>query len=219
MTPYQMLQQATAADLERFCAVPFARRFFEGHSVPLECYEDFLRQAYHRVKHTVPLLAATLANHPEEPVRSALRHYINEEFGHQEWVLSDLRSLGVDVNVVRAEKPYPTVDALIHAMYWSIYKVNPWCMFGMIYVLEDMSVRIAHKMVAAIKRDYDLTAKSFVYLSTHGDVDVDHTEFLQNTIDSNLRNDSDLADVIQTAKTVYRTWGEVWRDHSEKYKL
>lgn len=218
-TVFDRLQQATAPDSERFLNIPFVRLVAEDKMMPLPAYADFLRQSYHHVKHTVRLLAASAAMHHQELVRKALIHYINDEYGHEEWVLNDIASLGQDKDLIRRERPYPTTEALVSYVYHAIHHINPWCMFGMIWVLEGNSVGLAHKFMQALKRDHGLGKESLVYLTTHGAVDQDHIKFFRETINNNVRDSRDEADLIQAAKVVYRLYGEIFVDHSEKHGL
>jgi long-chain acyl-CoA synthetase len=216
---FDTLAAQTRVDSARFLSIPFVRWVVEDRAHPLPCYVDFLRQSYHHVKHTVRLLAAAASAHPQEPVRKALVHYINDEYGHEEWVLGDLRTLGVDVEEVRRERPYPTTEALVSYVYHAIQNVNPWSMFGMIWVLEGNSVGLAQKYADAMQRAHGLPKEALVYLTTHGVADLGHIEFFKNTLNAHVESQRDLDDVVQAAKVVYRLWGEIFVDHSEKYGL
>ena len=69
-------------------SAPIIARCFEGQ-VNLDDYVAFLVQAYHHVKHTVPLMMAVGSRLPvdQEWLRTAIAEYIDEELGHQEFVL------------------------------------------------------------------------------------------------------------------------------------
>ena len=61
-------------------------------------YIAFLTEAYHHVRHTVPLMmgAGARLGRDAEWLRGKLVHYVEEEYGHHEWVLNDLRAAGGD---------------------------------------------------------------------------------------------------------------------------
>ena len=101
MTLYQRLQQETLAERQYLVTSPIIQRCFHGQ-ITLENYIDFLTQAYHHVKHTVPLLMAVGSRLSEEKewLREAVGEYIEEEMGHQEWILNTSQP------VVRTKKPY-----------------------------------------------------------------------------------------------------------------
>lgn len=84
MTPFEYLKEATAASQQRFLSTPILQRALQGHVNRAE-YTAFLGQAYHHVKHTVPLLMACGSRLPsdKEWLREAMAEYIEEEIGHQ----------------------------------------------------------------------------------------------------------------------------------------
>src|SRR5690606_19054628 len=63
----------------------------------LESYVAFLTQAWHHVRHTVPLLTACRDRLPPRLhwLRPAMDEYIDEESGHDAWILSDIAACGI----------------------------------------------------------------------------------------------------------------------------
>ena len=102
MSFYQYLLDNTAAERDYLLAAPILHQVLAG-GISLASYQAFLAQAYHHVKHTVPLLMACGARLPErlEWLREAIAEYIEEEYGHQEWILNDIRACGGDAEAVR----------------------------------------------------------------------------------------------------------------------
>jgi len=64
MTFHEQLARATAVDRDFLLAAPVIQRSLAG-DVTRELYVAFLTQAYHHVRHTVPLLMAVGARLPE----------------------------------------------------------------------------------------------------------------------------------------------------------
>ena len=97
MTFFEQLQQATQVEQAGLQSLPIIRKTLDGE-VTLEQYVAFLTEAYHHVKHTTPLLMACGARLSEDKewLREAIAHYIEEELGHQEWILNDIKA-GRDV--------------------------------------------------------------------------------------------------------------------------
>lgn len=58
------------------------------HGVSREVYLAYLEQAYHHVRLGVPLLALGAARAREEALRYGLYEYVNEEKGHEHWILA-----------------------------------------------------------------------------------------------------------------------------------
>ena len=106
MNFYQQLQSNTEHARQSFLQAPIIQRCFNG-DFNLNDYIAFLQQAYHHVKFTVPLLMATGAklNEDKEWLREAIGEYIEEEMGHQEWILNDLAACGVDKEQARISQP------------------------------------------------------------------------------------------------------------------
>jgi len=75
MTFYQRLLAETEQQRNSLFTAPIITRCFQGE-ISLADYVAFLPQAYHHVKHTVPLLMAVGARLPEE--KEWLREAVGE---------------------------------------------------------------------------------------------------------------------------------------------
>ncbi len=65
-----------------------------------------------------------------------LQEHIPEEQGHDEWLLEDIESLGVDREAVLALPPSGTVAALVGAQYFWILHYHPVALLGYVALLE-----------------------------------------------------------------------------------
>src|SRR3546814_18778890 len=103
---FDQFQHQTKAEREYLLGAPIIHAALAGTATRAQ-YIAFLTQAYHHVKHTVPLLMACGARLPEryEWLREAMAEYITEEIGHQEWILNDIKACGADAEAVRHGKP------------------------------------------------------------------------------------------------------------------
>ena len=116
--------------------------------ITLEMYTDFLTQAFHHVKHTVPLLMAcgSRLSPDYEWVREAIAEYIIEEKGHHEWILNDIKACGGDAEAVRDNrgtgKVGKAIELMVAYLYHQIDRGNPMSLFGMVWVLEGTSVGV-----------------------------------------------------------------------------
>jgi pyrroloquinoline quinone (PQQ) biosynthesis protein C len=129
-------------------------------------YVAFLRQAYHHVKHTVPLLMACGSRLAEDraALRAAVAEYIQEEQGHEEWILQDLRACGDDPDSARRAAPAPATELLVAYVYDYIARVNPAGFLGMVHVLEGTSAALATRAAQAMARALELPQSAFRYL-------------------------------------------------------
>ncbi|WP_343232810.1 MULTISPECIES: AMP-binding protein [unclassified Modicisalibacter] len=211
MSPYQRLQQATADSRAWLLAAPILQRALEGR-ISRDEYLAFLGQAYHHVKYTVPLMMACGARLPErlEWLRGALVEYIAEEYGHQRWILDDIRNAGGDPDHAAASRPAPATELMVRHVRDVIAHDNPVGFFGMVFVLEGTSTALATRAAGAIRDGLGLPEGAFHYLESHGDLDVGHLAFFEGLIDR-LDDAADLQAVIDTANMVYRLYGAMFR--------
>ena len=208
---FEHLQAATRPARESLLAVPQLMRGAQG-TISRDSYVAFLGQAYHHVKHTVPLLMACGSRLPMEKewLREAIGDYIEEETGHQEWILNDIRACGADPEQYRHGKPHPETELMVAYAYDSINRGNPVGFFGMVLVLEGTSIRLATRAAGAIAAALDLPKSAFSYLSSHGSLDIGHMEFFESLM-NRLHDDADQQSVIHVANMMYRLYGDVLR--------
>ena len=211
MNFFDHLQEQTTAEREYLLSAPIIAQVLAG-TVSAASYVAFLGQAYHHVKHTVPLLMACGARLPErlEWLREAIAEYIEEEYGHQEWILNDIRACGADAEVVRRETPNLPTELMVSYVYDRINRDNPVSFFGMVNVLEGTSIALATHAAGIIKGELGLPEQAFSYLISHGSLDIDHMEFYRKLM-NRLDDPADQAAVVHTAKVVYRLYGDMFR--------
>ena len=172
---YEQLQQATETERQTLVNSEISVRCM-ARDVTLQEYIGYLTQAYHHVKNTVPLLMAVGARLPEdmEWLRAAVAHYIEEELGHQEWVLNDIAACGGDKEAVRKSQPAIGTELMISYAWDLVNRRDPIGFFGMVHVLEGTSVSLADYAADQIKAALDLPETAFSYLSSHGSIDPRH---------------------------------------------
>jgi thiaminase len=211
MTFFHTLQDRTAAERDHLLTAPVLQLAVDG-KLSLETYIAFLTQAYHHVKHTVPLLMACGAGLPErlEWLREAIAEYIEEEYGHQEWILNDIRACGADAEAVRRGTPNLPTELMVSYVYDRIARDNPVSFFGMVNVLEGTSIALATQAAGIIQDKLQLPNQAFSYLTSHGSLDLEHIELLKGLM-NRLDNADDQAAVVHTAKRVYRLYGDIFR--------
>ncbi len=212
MSAFQQLLSRTTAAREAFTAIPLIQQVLKsGASRAL--YIDFLGQAYHHVKNTAPLLAlaASRCGADDQDYQSALFEYIEEERGHEAWILEDIEALGGDAAAVRYGAPRLPCKVMVGHAYYVVEGVSPYALLGMIHVLEGMAVALADSAVAALRASVVPSGEGgFKYLTTHGGLDVEHTAFFANLIDR--LGERHLPIVIENAGDFYKLYGDIFRD-------
>lgn len=211
MNFYDQLVATTETDRNDLLSIPFIQQGAAGQ-LSLESYLAFLTQAYHHVKHTTPLLMATGSKLPErlEWLREAVGEYIEEEMGHQEWILNDIAACGGDKEAVRGGTPMPATEIMVAYAYDTVHRLNPIGFFGMVLVLEGTSVSLATDAASNIQNSLNLPKEAFTYLNSHGTLDISHVDFYEKLM-NRLELDEDRAAVEHCAKMMYRLYGDIFR--------
>jgi pyrroloquinoline quinone (PQQ) biosynthesis protein C len=219
MSFYERLQRETQEERNFLLTSPIIGRCMNG-DITLDDYVEFLSQAYHHVKHTVPLLMAAGARLPEQKewLREAVAEYIEEELGHQEWILNDIAACGYDKEAVRHSRPSAATELMVAYAYDTIQRVNPVGFFGMVLVLEGTSVTTADKAASAIKTALNLPGNAFSYLRSHGALDQDHIKFFESLMDK-VTDADDQEQIIHSAKMFYRLYADIFRTLTTKIAL
>ncbi len=208
---FEHLQAETQSSRESFLGIEQLARGARGE-ISLESYVAFLVQAYHHVKHTVPLLMACGSRIPMEKewLREAVAEYIEEETGHQEWILNDIKACGGDPEIHRYGQPNPETELMVSYAYDTINRGNPVGFFGMVLVLEGTSIQLATNAAQTIQHSLDLPEAAFSYLSSHGSLDIEHMKFYESLV-NRLDDEHDQEAVIHVANMMYRLYGDVFR--------
>lgn len=211
MSFFDTLQLQTAQERQALFAVPVIREALAGQ-VSLDSYIAFLTQAYHHVRHTVPLMMACGARLPSrlEWLRGAVCEYIDEEYGHEQWILNDISACGEDWEAVRDGRPARSIELMVAYLYDLIARGNPVGLFGMVNVLEGTSIALATQAAGTIKTTLNLPDKAFSYLSSHGALDQDHMVTYKQLMDR-LDDGADQQAVIHAAKVVYHLYTEMFQ--------
>ncbi|THF61029.1 TenA family transcriptional regulator [Pseudothauera rhizosphaerae] len=210
MSFYEELQRATADARATLVGAPVIAACLQGR-VGRESYLAFLGQAYHHVRHTTPLLMRLGGRLPERLawMRRAVAEYIDEEIGHEEWILDDIAVAGGDADAVRRSRPDLPAEVMVAYAYDLIERGNPAAFFGMVFVLEGTSVALALTAADRIQQALGLPDGAFTYLRSHGTLDPEHTRHLAALLERMTPEDQ--ADVVHAARVFFKLYGDVFR--------
>src|SRR5579885_1927154 len=146
--------------------------------LPLAEYRAFLRDLYHVVWHFCPIMAVAASRLGDDlkNVRYELYERIEEEKGHEDWVLEDLVAMDAGAKGVAVPAPSAPVQAMIGYNYYAADRLHPSSVLGMLYVLEVIASVYGGKVADSIARALgrDVNAGGFRFLSTHATMDADH---------------------------------------------
>jgi pyrroloquinoline quinone (PQQ) biosynthesis protein C len=211
MSFFNQLEIATNKDREALFSIPIIQDALRGQ-IKLNQYLAFLKEAYHHVKHTVSLLTAcknqTSYDYPW--LKEALTHYIEDEMGHEEWILNDIKSAGGKSEDVRHSEPSIFTELMVADAYYQIYQKNPIGFLGMVFVLEGTSIAIATNAAEEMQKSLQLSNEAFTYLTSHGSLDLTHVEFFKSLVNQFTKGE-DKKIMIECAKKFYFLYGNIFK--------
>lgn len=211
MSFYDRLQKETAAQRERFLAIPLIRRSI-ADGASRETYLAFLTEAYHHVSHTFPLLALAASRTTDERYQDGLVEYMEEERGHEKWILDDIAFFGGDREAIRRSSPSPATAAMIGYSYYAIEHVSPYALLGSVHVLEGMSVLLADKLADRLTASWSQSDdKGFSYLRSHGSLDQDHVAFFRGLVDG-FTDPATQRLIVESSRTFHYLYGGIFRE-------
>lgn len=205
------LHRTTTADRDFLLTAPIISTAFAGE-ISRAQYLAFLVQAWHHVRHTIPLLMALGSRLPDRhaALRSNVLHYLEEETGHDDWILDDIEAAGGDRHAAVRSAPNIETEAMVAYAWDTIMRRNPISFFGMVFVLEGSSAALALRGADAIQIALGLPDSAFSYLRSHGTLDQQHIQDLANILDG-LGEPEDRAAVTACAKAMYWLYGQMFR--------
>jgi pyrroloquinoline quinone (PQQ) biosynthesis protein C len=215
---YDRLSAETERERTGFTSIPLIREALRS-GASRELYLDFLAQAYHHVKHTFPLLAFAAARTSDETYQDALVEYMEEERGHEKWILDDIAAFGGDAAAVRDGAAGIACQVMVGYTYYAIEWISPYAMLGSVHVLEGMSTLLADKAADAIQRSIGRGGKEgFSYLRSHGALDIEHVAFFKKLVDG-IEDRTIQQIVIDAAKVFYRLYGDIYHELATRHPV
>lgn len=170
------------------------RRGFETHPVvvaavadgmSVERYRALLLELYHVVWHFNPVCAAAASRLDDAfaTVRYFLYEHMQEESGHETWVLNDLEAIGVTPGDTRGHAPSPNTLALNGYNYWAADRRHPASVLGMLYALEVIASVYGGPFASAIRESLLLDGDRGVsFIDSHSTMDAQHMAELRKIL-------------------------------------
>jgi pyrroloquinoline quinone (PQQ) biosynthesis protein C len=208
---YRELIRLTGKDREALLQSPVIVDCLNGQ-VSVETYVAFLTQAYHHVRHTVPLLMACGARLPDrlDWLRSAIVEYIDEEHGHEQWILNDLAACGADAAAVAASPPALPTELMVSYAYDTVQRRNP-VVSSVWFTCRASERAIATRAAEIIRHELGLPGAAFSYLRSHGSVDQKHIGDYERIV-NRLDDEQDRLAVLHAARVFFRLYGDIFRE-------
>ena len=117
-------------------------------------------------------------------VRHYLYDHLHEEAGHEEWVVNDLRAIGVARETIQSYKPSMWTLGLIGYNYWAADRRHPCSILGMMYCLEVIASVYGGPFSTAIRDSLMLEGICGIsFISSHATLDANHMATLRTAVD------------------------------------
>jgi pyrroloquinoline quinone (PQQ) biosynthesis protein C len=191
------------------------RRAFENHPVLMDAvangmnverYRQLLLELYHVVWHFNPVCAAAASRMGDptherlSPLRMFLYEHMQEEAGHETWVLNDLDAVGVTHGDARAHAPGVHTLALNGYNYWAADRRHPASVLGMLYALEVIASVYGGPFASAIRESLLLEGDRGVsFIDSHATLDAQHMAELRQILNQ-VQDDAAQAAVVESVR-------------------
>ncbi len=201
------------------------RRGFETHPVvvaavadgmSVERYRALLLELYHVVWNFNPVCAAAAsrmgdpAHEALQPIRHFLYQHMQEEMGHETWVLNDLEAVGVPPAMVTAHAPAIHTLALNGYNYWAADRRHPCSALGMLYALEVIASVYGGPFAAAIRESLLLDSDRGVsFIASHATMDTQHMADLRQIL-NRLDGEAALAAVVESSRVNFHHFTRIF---------
>jgi pyrroloquinoline quinone (PQQ) biosynthesis protein C len=159
------------------------------HPAVSALYPEYLFMAHCISRASVPLLETARDRSRSlrgDPVATIVAGYaeqhIDEERGHDDLLLEDLASIGVDPSTVLTRPPSPTVAALVGSQYYWIHHYHPVALLSFILLLEGYPPSVDDIEWLQSRTGYG--PEAFRTLLLHADLDPHHGAELDAVLDS-----------------------------------
>jgi hypothetical protein len=155
-----------------------------------ELYPEYLVTSHGVIRASVPLMEAARDRARSmagtDPVAAGLEAYlgahIDEERGHDEWLIEDLAVLGWKRADVVGRVPSATVASVVGAQYYWILHHDPIAILGYIAVLEGYPP--SKGLIETLIARTGYPRKAFRTMLAHGVLDPRHRDDLDAAIDA-----------------------------------
>ena len=191
------------------------RRAFETNPVvsaavadgmSIERYRALLLELYHVVWHFNTVCAAAASRVPDthKQIRYHLYDHMQEESGHEQWVVDDLQAVGMSADDATGHQPSLATLALLGYNYWAADRRHPCSVLGMMYALEVIASVYGGPFSSAMKESLLLEGERGVsFISSHATLDTEHMAELRKVLNT-LTDDGAREAVVESATVNFR---------------
>ncbi|ACY13962.1 iron-containing redox enzyme family protein [Haliangium ochraceum] len=195
-------------------------------SISVIGYHEILKNLYHVVMDSVPLMqhAAGILEREQSSgddylgrYRDYLRHHIEEESGHDIWLLEDLEALH-GAGIESDERPVNEHLARMMAGHWhALHGDNPWLLLGHMWALESRPP--SARGLRALRERLGLSAAMTHAYEHHAVADPEHARGLATLIAEPALSEEIRADITLGARITATGVARFWLELGKRYGL
>jgi pyrroloquinoline quinone (PQQ) biosynthesis protein C len=166
-----------------------------------EHYIGFMEQLYLQVRENASLqahMALKLRGDQRKILKKFLGHAISE-VGHEDLILDDLRTMGVDVERVKTQLPIPAVLNNVTFPFYAIHQMNPLVYLGHIFQLELMPTTSGGAYMNLLE-SIGVPRAAMTFIDEHSIVDIAHNKLMADYLEVLVQSQEDLDAVVYGAK-------------------
>ena len=138
---------------------------------------------------------------------------MQEECGHEEWVLNDLQAIGTDALEVATHQPTASTAALVGYNYWSADRKDPSSVLGMVYALEVIASVYGGSFAESVRDSLLLTGdKGISFIGSHATMDAEHMSLLRqvlNTVEDDTTQSAIVASALINFEMITRIFSSI----------
>jgi pyrroloquinoline quinone (PQQ) biosynthesis protein C len=171
------------------CLLEVSDRFWR-HPQLKEMFPEFLFLMHSIIRSSVSLLNAAAqsaeSRAESDPICRKIAAYYKthalEEMHHDDWLLEDMKAIGLERSEVLARLPSTTVASLVGAQYYWALHVHPVALFGYLAVLEGNPSSL--KELHDVRTNNGLQEEGLRTMVKHAHLDPRHRDEMYAQIDA-----------------------------------
>lgn len=212
---FEQAKSLSLIEMEKmFCQVPFTREFHTGEKTELNYYIRHVIEIILRIKLNNEVDAYSLykIGYKDNLLSKKLATYLSEEYGHEAFFMSDLKSLGISEDQVNKTTPFFSTKKLIGYLYFSIMQDGPMPTMVWNWLVEWYSdtynMIITQKAAKEFGRDKVLgSLKHLSFDESH-----DHLSLMFSTIEATVKSQEDAEKVKTYIANFINLIGEYYQE-------
>lgn len=205
--------EKTKKDHERYVAGNSLFAAIAEGKFEQEHYAAYLRETYHLIRHTSPLMALAAAHLPDSHRRLRTWYYEQavDENNHDVLCINDLKALGYDGARIVQSHPKEGAWSLVTQNYYLASR-NPVALLGYVLTTEGIGANYADVYADTLMEKYGFKANQVSFIRAHGGFDQKHIEDVRRAINLLEGDEEAIEQVVAVRRLSTRKYGQMFDD-------